>query len=107
MKLGSWQMVLWQPRWVFAELDGLCYQKISADEVRSGALRAGASGWGAEETFPLPARCARPQLSVCASLAQKPIGQPKKILFSSMLQIEELDCGEVRRRSPLRCCDPL
>jgi len=56
VKLGSWQMVLWQPRWVFAELDGLCYQKISADE--------------------------------------KPIGQPKKILFSSIMQIEELDCGE-------------
>jgi len=49
-------MVLWQPRWVYAELDGLCYQKISADE--------------------------------------KPIGQPKKIMFASVQQIEELDCGE-------------
>jgi len=56
VKLGTWQMVLWQPRWVFAELDGLCYQKISADE--------------------------------------KPIGQPKKIPYSQMLQIEELDAGE-------------
>ncbi|KAL1495209.1 hypothetical protein AB1Y20_017073 [Prymnesium parvum] len=56
VKLGSWQMVLWQPRWVFAELDGLCYQKISAEE--------------------------------------KPIGQPKKILYSSILHIEELDQGE-------------
>ena len=27
---------------------------------------------------------------------QKPIGPAKKILFSSMVQIEELDCGEVR-----------
>ena len=25
-------MVLWQPRWVHAEVDGLCYQKITADE---------------------------------------------------------------------------
>jgi len=56
VKLGTWQMVLWQPRWVFAELDGLCYQKISADE--------------------------------------KPIGQPKKIPYAQMLQIEELDAGE-------------
>ena len=32
LKLGSWQMVLWQPRWVHAEVDGLCYQKITADE---------------------------------------------------------------------------
>lgn len=32
LKLGSWQMVLWQPRWVHAETDALCYQKITADE---------------------------------------------------------------------------
>lgn len=32
LKLGSWQMVLWQPRWVHAEVDALCYQKITADE---------------------------------------------------------------------------
>ena len=32
VKLGSWQMVLWQPRWVHAEMDALCYQKITADE---------------------------------------------------------------------------
>ena len=25
-------MVLWQPRWVHAEVDALCYQKITADE---------------------------------------------------------------------------
>jgi len=56
VKLGTWQMVLWQPRWVFAELDGICYQKISADE--------------------------------------RPIGNPKKIPFSSVLHIEELDQGE-------------
>ena len=30
--MGSWQMVLWQPRWVHAETDALCYQKITADE---------------------------------------------------------------------------
>lgn len=56
MKLGSWQMVLWQPRWIYAEVDGLCYQKISADE--------------------------------------KLIGAPKKIPFSAMQEIEELDCSE-------------
>ena len=39
-KLGSWQMVLWQPRWVYAEEDAFCYQKISADEVRAPPLRA-------------------------------------------------------------------
>ena len=32
LKMGSWQMVLWQPRWVHAEMDALCYQKITADE---------------------------------------------------------------------------
>lgn len=32
LKFGSWQMVLWQPRWVRAEVDALCYQKITADE---------------------------------------------------------------------------
>ena len=36
VKLGSWQLVLWQPRWVFAEIDGFCYQKISADESPIG-----------------------------------------------------------------------
>ena len=34
MKLGAWQMVLWQPRWLYAEVDGVCYQKISTTEVR-------------------------------------------------------------------------
>ena len=34
--VGSWQLVLWQPRWVFAEIDGFCYQKISADESPIG-----------------------------------------------------------------------
>jgi len=33
VKMGAWQMVLWQPRWVFAEIDGFCYQKISTTEV--------------------------------------------------------------------------
>jgi len=33
VKLGSWQLVLWQPRWVFAEIDGFCYQKISYVDV--------------------------------------------------------------------------
>ena len=28
--------MLWQPRWVFAETDGFCYQKISADESPIG-----------------------------------------------------------------------
>lgn len=36
VKLGSWQLVLWQPRWVFAETDGFCYQKISSDESPIG-----------------------------------------------------------------------
>jgi len=33
VKMGAWQMVLWQPRWVYAEVDGFCYQKISTAEV--------------------------------------------------------------------------
>ena len=32
LKLGTWQMVLWQPRWDYAQTDGLYYQKITADE---------------------------------------------------------------------------
>jgi hypothetical protein len=36
VKMGAWQMVLWQPRWVYAEVDGLCYQKISTTEKPIG-----------------------------------------------------------------------
>ena len=39
LKLGSWQMVLWQPRWVHAETDALCYQKITADERPIGRMK--------------------------------------------------------------------
>jgi len=39
LKLGTWQMVLWQPRWVFAETDCLCYQKITADERPIGKVK--------------------------------------------------------------------
>ena len=56
LKLGSWQMVLWQPRWVHAETDALCYQKITADE--------------------------------------RPIGKEKRIEFSNLKEIEELEYGE-------------
>jgi len=56
VKLGSWQMVLWQPRFVFATTDGLCYQKITADE--------------------------------------RPIGKEKKISFSDVRRIDELEYGE-------------
>mmetsp|Transcript_22271 Transcript_22271/g.56870 ORF Transcript_22271/g.56870 Transcript_22271/m.56870 type:complete len:90 (-) Transcript_22271:232-501(-) len=49
-------MVLWQPRWVFATTDALCYQKITADE--------------------------------------RPIGREKKILFSDVNRIDELEYGE-------------
>ena len=54
--MGSWQMVLWQPRWVHAETDGLCYQKITADE--------------------------------------RPIGREKRIAFTDVREIEELEYGE-------------
>jgi hypothetical protein len=37
VKLGTWQMVLWQPRYMYAEVDGVCYQKISADEAPIGS----------------------------------------------------------------------
>jgi hypothetical protein len=56
LKLGSWQMVLWQPRWVFATTDAVCYQKITSDE--------------------------------------RPIGKEKKIKFTDILKIDELDYGE-------------
>jgi hypothetical protein len=56
VKLGAWQMVLWQPRFVFAEIDGLCYQKVSTND--------------------------------------KPIGKPKKVAFSSVNKIDELEYGE-------------
>ena len=56
LKLGSWQMVLWQPRWVFATTDAVCYQKITSDE--------------------------------------RPIGKEKKINFTDILKIDELDYGE-------------
>mmetsp|Transcript_1941 Transcript_1941/g.3130 ORF Transcript_1941/g.3130 Transcript_1941/m.3130 type:complete len:150 (+) Transcript_1941:97-546(+) len=64
VKMGAWQMVLWQPRWVFAEIDGFCYQKISTTE--------------------------------------KPIGKPKKISFSEVKEIEELDCAEFVLQCPNR-----
>lgn len=56
LKLGSWQMVLWQPRWVYATTEGLCYQKITADE--------------------------------------RPIGKEKKVLYTDILKIDELEYGE-------------
>jgi hypothetical protein len=56
VKLGAWQMVLWQPRFVYAEIDGLCYQKVSTND--------------------------------------KPIGKPKKLSFSSVNKIDELEYGE-------------
>ena len=58
LKLGSWQMVLWQPRWVHAETDALCYQKITADE--------------------------------------RPIGKEKRIPFSDIKEIEQLEYGASR-----------
>lgn len=56
LKLFSWQMVLWQPRWVKAEPHALCYQKITADE--------------------------------------RPVGKEKRIEFSTIREIEELEYGE-------------
>ena len=38
LRMGSWQMVLWQPRFLFAETGALCYQKITADEVHAPHL---------------------------------------------------------------------
>jgi len=49
-------MVLWQPRYVYAETEHLCYQKVSASD--------------------------------------KPIGKAKKIPFSSISKIDELEYGE-------------
>ena len=53
LKLGKWQMVLWQPRWFCADTEGVLYQKVTGEE--------------------------------------KPIGKPKRILYSSIQQIEELE----------------
>jgi len=64
LKLGTWQMVLWQPRWVFASTEALCYQKITADE--------------------------------------RPIGKEKRIPFSDIQQIEELEFGEFVLQCPRR-----
>ena len=44
LKLGSWQMVLWQPRWVHAEVDALCYQKITAEQSSVGVSAATGAG---------------------------------------------------------------
>ena len=30
------QLVLWQPRWLYAEIDGICYQKVSVSEKPVG-----------------------------------------------------------------------
>ena len=56
LKLFSWQMVLWQPRFVKADKDALVYQKVTADE--------------------------------------RPIGKEKRIEFSIIREIEELEHGE-------------
>ena len=32
-RLFTHNLVLWQPRWIFAEIDGFCYQKVSVSEV--------------------------------------------------------------------------
>lgn len=33
---SSWQVVLWQPKWLYAERDGLCYQRVTASEGAVG-----------------------------------------------------------------------
>ena len=35
-QLGSWRLIVWQPRWVYAELDALYYQKVNADDQPIG-----------------------------------------------------------------------
>ena len=39
VKLGSWQVVLWQPRMIFADADGLSYQKIDPNEAPIGKAK--------------------------------------------------------------------
>lgn len=35
-RLGSWQVLWWQPRWYHAELDAFCHQPISTTEKPTG-----------------------------------------------------------------------
>ena len=37
--LGSWQVVLWQPRWLYAERDALCYQRVGNFGVPLGQAK--------------------------------------------------------------------
>jgi len=57
LRMGPYQLVLWQPRYVFADLDGLHYQKLSTQN--------------------------------------RPMGKPKKIKFASILEVTELEQGEI------------
>jgi len=57
LRMGPYQLVLWQPRYVFADLDGLHYQKLSTQN--------------------------------------RPMGKPKKITFASILEVTELEQGEI------------
>ena len=90
--MGSWQMVLWQPRFLHAETGALCYQKITADEV-CVCLRA---SW----LLSLTRRAHLHRgVCVCAALAlplvsQRPIGRVKRIEFKDVKEIEELEYGE-------------
>lgn len=34
--MGSWQLVLWQPRWIYVEKDALCYTKVTVDDNPTG-----------------------------------------------------------------------
>lgn len=36
LRLGSWQVLWWQPRWYHAEHDGFCHQPISTTEKPTG-----------------------------------------------------------------------
>mmetsp|Transcript_1198 Transcript_1198/g.3676 ORF Transcript_1198/g.3676 Transcript_1198/m.3676 type:complete len:171 (+) Transcript_1198:85-597(+) len=57
LRMGPYQLVLWQPRYVFADLTGLHYQKLSTQN--------------------------------------RPMGKPKKITFASILEVTELEQGEI------------
>ena len=32
LRMSAWQVVLWQPRWAFADASAFCYQKVDADD---------------------------------------------------------------------------
>ena len=87
VKLGSWQVVLWQPRMIFADADGLSYQKIDPNEAPIGKAKRieFASGRRRDDGFRHSSRLSFPSNRFVARIAR--IASPRHRFPSFLLLV--------------------